>query len=471
MVHSTCGSARRSAFDGADGLHSKNRSTAHSMDRSIVTSMYSAVALAALVVSVVGSPIPGTTDAWMQIPDVFADDIDDQVTQLRELAAAGDDAGLVARIKGLERRRDKRVDDALMVVVRAPKVDAAAREAMRVLGLHGDPGYLGWAKSKLADKKMLEDRPDQYFGLLDSLAGAGGALKPYLRSVAECVSDNLTTKPDVARRAVTAYASAGSEKSVIDQLIDWLDKLESAAASGGGGRRGGLTSPPPESGKSGSGSAANTQPVKDEVLKSLARLTGASADDSSAWRVWWAEHKASFKPAPPRAAEPDWALLEEFADDAFGFVLKKPVPPAVWGFERCEAPGGRVRLRFQDAAGQQARVDAVGFKKGRYATAGVFAQHVQEEWRKNDYSDFFGGGEPAVSTQQIGGREFTVIKARGVGAGAWKDWDGCERRLYVTALDADTFLSFEAVVRVGFAETQKAALWAAVEAVTFTNAK
>lgn len=429
----------------------------------------SSFVLVAMIAAALGS-VAGTASSAASHA-LFAEEMDDRAAEIRDLVKAGDDTALVARIRGLDRTIDKRIDDSLMVVVRASGVDAATREAMRVLGLHGDTAYLAWAKSRLGDKKMSEDRPVEYMAMLDSLPAAGVALKPHLRAIAGEVSDTLTKEPDVARRLVAAYAAAGAEKPVIDSLVEWLQKLDRAATSGGGGQRGGLNSGPPEAGRGTSGGAKSTQAVKDEILARLADLTGTTESDADGWTLWWSAHRASFKPAPPKKPEPLWETLAEFADDTFGFVLRKPVPDKNWVFAKCDAEGGRVRLEFRDASGLMARVDVVASRREKSAAAASVAQRAGEAWKKSDFSDFFGGGEPAVAAEKIGGRDFSVVTARGIGAGDWSAWDGCERRLYVTLGDADTVLTFDTVARAGFAAAQKEALWACIRAVEFPQGR
>lgn len=395
----------------------------------------------------------------------FADDLDDRIAALRELVKSGDAQGAAKAVRSLRRKREKRVDDALLGIARGPEADAAACEAMLVLGMHADSSYLTWVRSRLGDKKMLEEHPDRFHAMLDSLPPAGAALKPMLRSLADCGSDHLKTKPETSRRVVVAYTSAGSEKFIVDQLIDWLDKLETE--SGGGGRRGGLTAPPPLSGTTGSGGgAANTQPVKDAIQSALRAMTGGDGTDHDTWAGWWSANKGSFKPSPPRKPDTDWGSFQEYVDDTYDFLLKKPGGEAAWSYGPLDGAGGRVRMQLETNAGLVARVDAWALPKGRHADPAAFAKSLEEAWRKSDFSDFFKDGEPAASAKQVAGRDAACLAARGVGTGSWKDWDGYERRAIVLFV-GDVALVFDAAVRVSLEEPKRKAVWEALEGVTF----
>lgn len=442
--------------------HSSRGSIRGSSRAAVVCAVWMAFAAGSVLVS---AAVPRSAEC--------ADAVDEQVAEFRRIVDSGDETQVISQIKAFARRRDKKIDAALVSFVRTLKMDIACREGMRVLALHGDAGYLGWVRSKLGDRRMLEEHAELYYAMLDSLPAAGNALKPHLGAIAECVSDSLTTKPDIMKRAVAAYASAGSEKFVIDQLIDWLDKTESGGTSGGGARGGVVIPPPGGSGGGGGGAGAgNAQMAKEQILAALRKLTESDHADAGGWKSWWSANKSSFKPQPARPPEPDWPLVREFTDDIFGFVLRKPNADKGWCFERCDAEGGRARLKFQPGPDVLARVDVVARRKPGCTSATAYAQHLDTQWRKSDFSEFFPGREPASRAVKIGGRDFVVVEAKGVAAGSWKDWDACERRTYLTQEGgADTYLCFEAVVRVGLPEAQRTALWSGIEATAFESAK
>jgi hypothetical protein len=343
---------------------------------------------------------------------------------------------------------------------------------MQALAARRDAGYVAWVRSKLADRKQLDEQPVQFEAMLASLPAAGEALKPCLKPLADLVSDLLMKRPQVAAVAIRAYSSAVAEKAVVEQLISWLEKTEEERGGGGGGARGGLTVPPPSyhGGAGGGAAAANPMAAKEECLASLTRLTGGDATSGASWRAWWASRKATFKSGPAPQPEPDWQHLAAFEDATCSFVLRKPAA-AGWEFSKCPAAFGRVRLEFQGAKVTAARLDISTAGKGTLASAAAFAQRLEAQWRKSEFGDFFRDGEPKVAAQTIGGREFAVVSARGTASGGWKDWDGGERRTYVTSAGAGGYLVFDAIIRTGTDAAVRDALVAAIEGLTFTDAE
>lgn len=401
--------------------------------------------------------------------EVFADEVDDLVSDLKSLVAEGDDSKIAARVATFEKRKEKRIDDLLLVIARTSRLEASACAAMRVLGMHQDPGYLGWMKSKLYDKKMLEERPSQYCAMLDSLPPAGDALKPYLKDLSNCITEYMKTRPDVTTRAVTAYGAV-HDKSVVLPLIAMLEKTETDAGGGGGGK--GRQAPQLDASGMGGGGGSdfrgNLQSTGNRIIEVLKSLTGGEGGNSREWKNWWYTNEKSVRfPSP----EPAWATISEFSDDWYGLVLKKPSVGALWGFEKCQFAGGRARLKCQDGTALNACVDVMTYPKGSIQSVQEFAQSVDEAWRRGEFAEFTEKGEPVVTKKRIGGREFAVVAARGTGAGSWKDWEGVERRVYVTMGDPNTVLALEAAVRESFDPAQKAAFWSALEGVAFKPVK
>jgi hypothetical protein len=402
-------------------------------------------------------------------PAAFADDVDDAVANVQELARGGDEARLAAAITALEKRKDKRVDDALMALVRTSRLDAGVKAAMKVLALHKDPAYVTWARSKLADERMLEKRAGVYLAMLDSLPLASEALKPALPSLVRCVDDALKTRPDVSTRCIKAMGGC-RDRDAVTTLIALLEKIEGSEGGGAGGGGGGGKPLPSPGRMSGGGADAggNIQQAKDACAEALKALTGADGGATAlSWKTWWFRNGKTFRFAAP---EPDWATLVEFQDELTGVVVRKPEAQG-WVFERSQYAGGRARARPEGEGEVQACLDVMTYPKGAFTGSEAYVQFLDEEWRKREFAEFSEGGEPVVKTQRIGGREFVVITAKGVGAGAWKDWFTCERRVYVTSAGAEGFLALEASARETCPEAKRTALWAALESIAFKPVK
>lgn len=425
--------------------------------------------VAAIALAVLGGLAGSVTLA--PAPAASADEVDDEVAQLKDVVAGGDEPQIIARIKSLERRRDKRVDEALLGIVRTSKIDRVAAEAMRVLGARRDGDYLRWARSRLGDKKMVEEQNPRFCAMLDSLPPAGEALRPFLGELATCIDKYVKTRSEVTTRCIAAYAAVCSDKQVVPRLIRLLEDVEGAEGGGGGGGGGGGTRPEADIGRvSGGGSdpRANIQAAKDAIHQALKKITAADGGSVLDWKRWWFNNEKTFRPPTP---EPDWANLEEYVDSWFGLTLKKPAVGKSWGWEKCPYTGGRARMRCTVTSELQACFDVITFPKDAHADAEAFAASALEQWKGAEFSEFSEGGQPELKKRRLGGREFAVLSAKGVGSSGWKDWNDCERRLYVTLAAPDTFLVIDAAARQVFNEAERTAFWASIEGMTFKPVK
>lgn len=415
------------------------------------------VALGAFV-----APGPGTSA-------LLADEIDDTVANLQVLAKAEDDTRLVQAVTATARTKEKRIDDALLAIVRTCRHDAGVKAAMKVLAAHKDPAFVTWARSKVNDERMLENRGSVYLAMLESLPAAAEAVKPAIPVLVNCADDRMKFRPDVATRAIKAIGGC-PDKAAVEALILLLGKAEESEGGGGGG--GGGSKPAPTPGRvsgGGTDTRGNVQQAKDACIDALKALTGAQDGGSTAlsWKFWWHQNGKTFRFPEP---EPDWPNLAEFQDALTGVVVRKPEPKG-WVYEKSVYSGGRARVRPDVQGEMSACLDVMTYPKGAFADAAAYAQFLDEEWRKREFAEFAEGGEPAVAKRKIGGREFVVIAAKGLAAGQLKEWYSCERRVYVTLGAPDTFLALEGIVRETCPEAQRSALWAAMEGVTFKPPK
>lgn len=396
-------------------------------------------------------------------PAALADELDDALAALRDTVKEGDEGKIVSAIGTFEKRRDKRIDAELLPLARGTKMTRVAKEAMRVLAIHRDPGYLGWVKSRLYARKLETSDMDLYTAMLDSLPPAGDSLKPYVKDLGACFREYLKSRPEVTTRVAAAFARIHDESAILT-LISLLEETEETPGTSGG--RGGLTQPPPLSGSVGSGTnvSGNLDQAREAVTASLKELTSADAGNSLKWKVWWRENEKTFR---FKATEPDWPTLTQFEETYFGFTLKKPSGGKDWTFARSAFGGGVAALRLRDGATVNAAADLITLAMEPYADAEEYAKFFEERWRGVEFSEFAAGGEPAVSEKRIGGRVFAVLRAKGTAADAWKDWNVCERRCYVTIVEPGTFLVVESAVRDGLDEATASALWSSIESMTF----
>lgn len=402
------------------------------------------------------------------IPSAFAGEAEDAAAGLKEMAAGKDGNRAIQRIGELEANPAQVVTDAFADIARSATIknDRVKKAAMLAAAKRKHPDLLKWLKSKLDDKKMIEDRPDFYLGVLDSVAFYGEAAKICLKDLEDVVAKYIGTNAEIAKRGVIAFGSVPS-RPVIETLIKWLGQTEATKGGGQGGGGGG-----------GKAASEETKKVYAEVSTVVARmlqkLTGEEMPDAAAWDKWWKENEKTWQPPDPNAnVEPDWATIQEYTDRAFHYVLKKPAAGKYWMFEKYDGAGGRVKLHYRDDKGflwAQVRVASRKADNSTGSTLESFAKWYEGFFREQEFEpEFAKGGEPATAAMKIGGRDFVKLSARGKGKGSWKLWESCERRIYVTQTSPGMFLYFEAAILNGTEDDIKAAYWAAIEGVTFTK--
>jgi hypothetical protein len=214
-------------------------------------------------------------------------------------------------------------------------------------------------------------------------------------------------------------------------------------------------------------------------------LTGQEMVAASDWAKWWDDNKKGFKcvdlnVAAAVQAEPDWPNLTEYADRGYGFTLKKPEGGGkFWKFagpaEKDKERGQRAKIQFHDDKGLYWANCNVWFMK-KVANIGnleQFAEYFEKSWKEGvegkpaDFSDL--SQPPKHEMRKLGGRDFMVITAKGMATAGFKQWDSCERRIYVFMPNPNSFVYFEAIVRNGAEDELKNALWTTLEGVTFTK--
>jgi hypothetical protein len=419
------------------------------MTRPLAPSVRRPAALAALAAAAAFGF--AATSAVLPAPAVLADDVDDAIAQLKELVKANEEGKAIAKITELETKMDGRITDALADVARTAKSDRVAKAAMKVAAQRKDDGLIRWLKTKLDDKKMAEDHPERYLAVLDSVGFYGD--KTTLKPLEDVVKKYLPTNSNFSKAAIRAYGSV-REKPVVEQLVKWLRETENTRAGQGGKNPSAQT-------------RDNYEAAKGAVLKALEGLTLQDLGDASPWEKWWKENEKTFEFPDPNAPEIDFATLAEYTDRAYGFTLKKPTEGKFWQLAKCEIDGGRVSLTYRDDQNVLwARLNVLVWKgSGEVTSVETFAQYYEKLWTEKEFSDF--SKKPSIEAKKIGGREFQMVSARGLGADSWKGWESCERRVYITRANPTLFLYFEAVIRNGAEDPLKAAFWNAIEGATF----
>lgn len=406
----------------------------------------------------------GTSAAYVALPAaaVQAEDMAAAIAALKEVVKAGDENKIIAKITELESKNDPALTEEFADIGRTAKSDRVAKSAMKAAAKNKSESLFKWLKSKTDDKDMAKDHPERYLGVLDSLAFymPTNPDKVALENLADVVKKYLASNPEISKRAITAYGSA-REKPVVEQLIKWVVETDNTRGGGSG------------SGKSASAQTRENYGIaKSAALKALVALTGEEIEDPAAWEKWWKENGKTFTFPDANAAEPDFATLTAYTDGAYGYTIKKPADK-FWTFQKCEVAGGRVTLVYKDDKSVLwARCNAITLKTwGEASNAAQFMAWFDKSFRNDDFEQFAKGGEPKIEEKKIGGREFSVITARGLGKGSWKAWESCERRIYVTMVSTNRFLYFECAARAGAEDVNKQQFWAAMDGIAFKAAK
>lgn len=418
-----------------------------------------ALALLALT-AVVGAPAAYVA---LPVPSVQAEDIAAAIAALKEVVKAGDENKIIAKITELESKSDPALTDEFADIARTAKSDRVSKTAMKAAAKNKSESLFKWLKSKTDDKDMAKDHPERFLAVLDSIGFylPTNPDKVALENLADVVKKYLATNAEISKRAIAAYGSA-RERPVVEQLIKWLVETDSTRGGGSG------------SGKSASAQTRdNYKEAKNAALKALVALTGEEIEDPAAWEKWWKENGKTFTFPDANAAEPDYAALPAFTDGAYGYTITRPAGDKFWAFQKCEVAGGRVTLVFKDEKTVLwARCNAMTVKTwGEASNVDQFMAWYDKAFRNDHFEQFAKGGEPKIEKKKIGGREFQVITARGLGKGPWKAWESCEARIYVSMVSTNRFLYFECLVRSGAEDTIKNQFWSILEGMTFKAAK
>lgn len=386
-------------------------------------------------------------------PPAAADAVDDAIAALHQMikqANEGDDGKILAMIIQLEGSPDSRITAAFAEIARTARSERVAVAAMRQAAGRKSPDLLKWLKTKVEDDKLLEKSRERYVAVLDSLARYGD--KSTMKPLEDVAKKYMPMDGDLAARAITAYGSI-REKVVIENLLKWLQQTENTQAGQGGKNMSSQT-------------REAYQAAGAAILKALQGLTLQDIGDHKTWMEWWEKNKKTFTFPDPNQAEVDPATLAEFTDQAYGWTIKKP-EGKFWTFVKPDYAGGRITLTYKDETGLEwARLRVTTWKASTEApNSGVQAQSWRETWEKDEFSQFSKPCE--IQTRKIGGRDFTILTARGVASGSWKAWEGCERRYYGFMPHSTQLLWFDLVVRSGAEDAVKQGLWGAMEGITF----
>lgn len=419
----------------------------------------SALAGGLFALSVVPGASPATAPGGFAVPAAHADAIDDSLKMLDDDMKSGDENKVTAKVTELTAAAtlDPRVAKAVLDVAKSNKLENSSIAAIKALGAKKDPELYKYIKSKVKDDKLAESHKTKYVAIIDALGNYGGDPKTALldKGTHGYLADDIVKKfvmidEALLKAAVRSYASI-RDKGVIEKLIEWT-------AAGDN---------PPRDNKVSAETKAKYATLSAACRQALQNLTQLDIPTGAAWKEFWDKNAKTFVIPDPNAAPVDPATLEAYTDPAYGYTIKRPPQPN-WTFaEYKDTAGGRIILQNIDPQGiwmARVRIRVLQKWAGVEDTAG-YVNYFAEEWKKNDFSQISKG--PAIEVKKIGGRDFHVVTARGIGGGSWANWGSCERRIYVFAPVKGTFVEFEAIAGSVAEDPLKAAAWEAIEKMTF----
>jgi hypothetical protein len=403
--------------------------------------------------------------AWTSA--LAADATADVIKSMRELEKSGDEAQCVEKVASLKDSEDPRVLAVMKEFVKS-KSDKIACAAMNWITDKRDSDYWKSIVGRIDDKDLYrrkDGRPEVYKTLLENVGAyvKDNQDKSVLKPLSEVAKRFLAIDSDYATRAIRAYGAV-RDPAVVDQLIAWLEEVESRGQSQGGKNE-----------------SAETRKHKDEskkaLLETLKTLLGPDIPDAATWTKFWNEHKKGFvfpDPHKPKEAEIDVTKLTEWTDSAYGYKVKRP-DGKLWTFK-----GKDDWFRIQTVAVDEKNMwwcwGAWGVFKldAKIKDAKSYADWwANEEFGKTaadgkEFEEFAVGGEPKIDVKKFAGHEWAYVVAKGKTKGAFVNWGVVEKHVYITKLDYQLLYAV-GTVRTGAEPEDKQKLWDFIEGVTFVK--
>lgn len=384
---------------------------------------------------------------------VAADEIDGLIAEMKALEKAGEkeEAKLIGKITESELKNDARLTNYIASLARNGKTDKIAKAAIVFVSKKKDDAFLKWLVNKAGDDKYLERHKERYFAVMDALGRYDGEkLKDAKGDLEDVIKTNLPKDGGIASRAITAYGRI-REKSVVDQLLKWLQETEKTTAGGQSGKQ------------MGQAQKDSYATCKAAIVKALKEMTRLEIADFASWDKFWEENRKTYEFPDPNQGEPDYPTLKEYKDPVYRFVVTKPDAP-FWAFKKSDLPsGGLINLECVDDKGMPwVRIRIATFPQNTsYPNCDAFVKGYEKRWRGSEgvepeFEQF--SKEPAVEEKKWGKAEFHILTCRGLGKGSWKNWDSHERRVYVTQPLPATFVYFEIAMRNAAEDAIKAQL-------------
>jgi hypothetical protein len=412
------------------------------------------------------APAPPTAPASAPPPPVVP--VPELIKAIKDAEKAGDEAKCLAKIAALKDSDDPRVLTVMKELFRASKSDKVVCAAMNWITGTRDAEFYKGLVSKIDDKDLFrrrDGRPEVYKTLLEDLAlyVRDNQDKSALKPLDEAVKRFIATDSEYATRAIRAYGAV-REPAVVEQLIAWLEEVESRGQSQGGKNEN-------------ADARKRKDDAKKAILETLKALVGPDIPDAATWTKFWNEKKKGFVfPDPHKPKEPDVDVtkLTEWTDTVYGYTVKRP-DGKLWTFK-----GKDDWFRIQTIAVDEKNVWWCWGAWGVYKLdAKIKDPKTYAEWWANEefgktaaegkeFDEYAVGGEPKIDERKFAGREWMHVVAKGKTKGGFVKWGAFEKHVYITKLDYQLLYAV-GTVSTGAEPEDRLKLLGFIEGITFVK--
>ena len=313
--------------------------------------LFTAAVLGGALAALLGSGRPGPA---------LADTVDDAVKAFEDyLKTKPEPSGIVNQVGDLAQKHDPRVAKAFHPLLRHAE-DTVRIAVLQNIGKQKDPKVVGPLMGiyKAAEK----EKPKKYKIMAAALEGIGDAdAKANSKFLVDEAKDWINKNGDVGMAAFRAAANHVT-RDVVDDFIGQLAVCDSSTTADNAEKR------------------AARNACKPVIIDLLQKMTGMEIKDAKIWKEWWGEKGKTWKPKTEgKDDKKDLNASEEYEDEAYGFVLKRPNKR--WTFQKPDGGNPYIQLEALDE-GQKAawcELYVQGTKGLKSTTAEAMAEEQKEK--------------------------------------------------------------------------------------------
>lgn len=314
-------------------------------------SLFAAAVLGGALAALLGTGRPGPA---------LADTVDDAVKAFEDyLKTKPEPSGIVNQVGDLAQKHDPKVAKAFLPLLRHAD-DTVRIAVLQNIGKQKDPKVIGPLMGiyNAAEK----EKPKKYKIMAAALEGIGDAdAKANAKFLIDEAKSWVNKNGDVGMAAFRAAANHVT-RDLVDDFIAQLAVCDSSTTADNAEKR------------------AARNACKPVIMDLLQKMTGLDIKDAKIWKEWWDKNGKTWKPkAEGKDEKKDLNASDEFADEAYGFILKRPNKR--WTFQKPDGGNPYIQLEALDE-GQKAawcELRVVGSKGLASKTADALAAEHKEQ--------------------------------------------------------------------------------------------